>query len=90
MLDSMKYVKLLETKGFSREQAEAQVEMVREVMDNNFATKRDLEKLEFKLESRLDLCVESLKTEMHKLHNKTIMSLAGIMGIFFAIEKFLK
>ncbi len=86
MLDSMKYVKLLETKGFSREQAEAQVEMVREVMDSNFATKKDLEKLE----SKLDLSVESLKTEMHKLHNKTIMSLAGIMGMFFALEKFIR
>jgi hypothetical protein len=95
MLDTLKYVNILEVSGFSREQAEAQVNLVREIMDQEFSTKKDLDKLEAKLASDINNCrnelsekILGLSVEIHKLHNKTIYSIAGILGIFFAFAKF--
>jgi hypothetical protein len=104
MLDTLKYVNILESKGFTREQAEAQVSLVKEIMNEELATKHDLKDLKNELvkeiatvnvsvamvRNELSEKMLGLSVEMHKLHNKTIFSLAGIIGIFFALEKFIK
>jgi hypothetical protein len=93
MFDTLKYVTILEAKGFSRAQAEAQVSLVREVMNEELATKMDVKDLRIEMvQVRNDLSekILGLSVDMQKLHNKTIFSLAGIMGLFFAIEKFIK
>jgi hypothetical protein len=82
MLDTLKYVNILESKGFTREQAEAQVSLVREIMDQEFAMKIDLERTESKLLSKL----ESLELRLI-IKMGTLMSL--MTGIIIGAIKFL-
>jgi hypothetical protein len=82
MLDTLKYVNILESKGFTREQAEAQVSLVREIMDQEFAMKIDLERTESKLLSKL----ESLELRLI-IKMGTLMSL--MTGLIIGAIKFL-
>lgn len=53
MLNTFKYTKQLEDTGFSRAQAEMQLQVIAEIMEDNLATKRDLhlsvERMEHKM-----------------------------------------
>ena len=51
--DSLNYAKKLEAAGFTREQAEVQTPAIREVIEEQLATKRDLKDLETSLEGKL-------------------------------------
>lgn len=51
--DSLSYAKKLEAAGFTREQAEVQTQAIREVIEDQLATKRDLKDLETSLEAKL-------------------------------------
>ena len=51
--DSLGYAKQLEAAGFTREQAEVQTQAIREVIEEQLATKRDLKDLETSLEGKL-------------------------------------
>lgn len=42
MIDTLTYVKKLEAVGFPREQAELQVQIMADIVDNNYATKGDI------------------------------------------------
>ena len=58
MFNSLKYVKRLEEVGLPRHQAEAQVEMLTDIIQTDLATKQDIKDLEHKmiqLESRLTI-----------------------------------
>ena len=45
MFKALKYTKILEDVGLTREQAEAHIEIMTEVMDSNLATKQDVKDL---------------------------------------------
>ena len=72
--DTLKFVEKLEKGGFSKEQAksmaEAQREVVTEIIEGNLATKTDL----FKVESGLKADIASIKSEfraeMAEMNNK--------------------
>jgi len=49
MINALKYAKNLEEAGIPRGQAEAQVQMIMEIMEMNLATKQDILMLEQKL-----------------------------------------
>lgn len=46
MFDTLKYSRSLEAVGISREQAEAHVRMISEIVEGDLATKQDIERLE--------------------------------------------
>lgn len=48
--DTLMHAKKLQEKGFTAEQAEAQVELLKEVIDNNLATKSDIYKINNKID----------------------------------------
>jgi uncharacterized membrane protein YheB (UPF0754 family) len=48
--DTLMYAKKLREAGFSEKQAEIQAEALKEIIDNNLATKHDIEKLSNKIE----------------------------------------
>jgi hypothetical protein len=77
MYNSLKYAKILENAGFSREQAEVQVQMITEIIEANLATKQDIKDLENKI-----------TLSEHRLTIKlgTIVSIA--IGIAAAVAKF--
>ena len=53
MFNAFKFTKQLEKVGFSREQAEIQVQVVTEIIEEDLATKQDLKILETNLENKI-------------------------------------
>lgn len=49
MFNTLKYSKILEAVGISREQAEAHIQIIAEIVEGELATKQDIERLESKL-----------------------------------------
>ncbi len=49
MFNTLKYSKILEATGVSREQAEAHIQIMAEIVEDDLATKQDLKELEYRL-----------------------------------------
>jgi hypothetical protein len=58
--DTLMYAKKLQKAGFTPQQAEVQAEAMKELIDNNLATKQDIRELEERLTYRLTLRLGSL------------------------------
>ena len=52
VFNTLEYAKRLESAGFTRQQAEAQDNIITEVVDEKMATKSDLRELEYRLTIR--------------------------------------
>jgi len=80
MINTLLYTKKLEAVGLTREVAEAHVEILVEVVENNFATKDDLKQ-----------AVKDLRHEIRELESRLVIRLGAVMGamftIFFAVLK---
>ena len=74
------YFKKLEAVGFSRQQAEVQIEMVNEVTINHFATKQDLKDLEYSIDRRFI----KLESDMARLGDRITIRLGGMMIVGFS------
>jgi hypothetical protein len=87
MLDTLKYVNILESKGFTREQAEAQVGLVRDVMYEELATRQDLKDLRTELKSEM----AEIRSDLKNLEFKLIIKMGTLMtimtGIILAVLK---
>lgn len=94
MSDTLMYSKKLEAAGFSRKQAEAQVEMLTDYYNQNVATKTDLLQLEMKLRKEIQSVRDELrdfKQEMRLLESRLTIRLGGIMIVGFgAMAAFIK
>jgi hypothetical protein len=82
------YTRKLEDAGFNREQAEAQIGVIGDLMQNNFATKSDLQLLESNMKSEF----ASVRSEMKQLELR-IINRMGVMislavGSIAALIKF--
>lgn len=67
MFNALKYTQELEKAGFSRDQAEASMRILIDVMNENFATQADIKELELKLESstlQLESSMQRLETKV--------------------------
>ena len=77
MFNTLKYAKMLEEVGFSREQAETSIKILLEVMEEKLATKQDI----------LDI-----RSDIHLLESKLTIKLGTMLGaaiaIVTAIQKF--
>jgi len=49
MFDTLRYSRVLEAVGVSRDQAEAHIKIIAEIVEGDLATKKDIESLENKL-----------------------------------------
>jgi hypothetical protein len=74
MLNAIRYTQELEKAGFSRDQAEASVKPLIDVMDENLATKADLKELEFRFGSKFQ-----------ELEYKLITRLGSLMTVLIGI-----
>lgn len=48
-MNTLKYAKILESAGISRKHAEAHIEIINSVVEDDMATKQDLKELEYRL-----------------------------------------
>ena len=65
--DTLHYAKKLREAGFTEQQAEAQAEALRAVVDENLATKRDLKELEVALRNDLKGAEVALRGDFKEL-----------------------
>lgn len=70
MFDTLKYSRVLESVGISRDQAEAHVRIIAEIVEADLATKQD---------------IRELKDEMVKLEYRLIFKLSAIMATIFTV-----
>lgn len=78
--DTLKYVETLKKAGVSDDQARAQAEALREVLDTEVATKQDLENMELKIYAHL----EKSTADIIKWNTGTLLVATGL---FAAISK---
>lgn len=64
MFDTLRYSKVLEAAGISRDQAEAHIKIIAEIVEGDLATKQD---------------VRELKDEMQKLEYRLVIKLGSIV-----------
>ncbi len=60
MFDTLRYSKTLEAAGISREQAEAHIRIIAEIVEGDLATKQDLKELEYRLIIKLGALVTAV------------------------------
>ncbi len=87
MYNSLKHVKKLEEAGISREQAEAHVQIMTEVMETNLATKEDLKDLATLVQHEIAVVRQEMKELSLSMTIKlgTIVSLS--IGVAVALAK---
>lgn len=88
MFNALKYSQELQKAGFSREQAEASVNLLVDVMDQNFATKADLKDLEHRmdirfsdLKSEMDLRFSKVESKFQELEYKLTIKLGAMLTV---------
>lgn len=64
MFNTLKYSKILEATGVSREQAEAHIQIIAEIVEDDLATKQD---------------IREIKNELNQLENRLIVKLTAIL-----------
>lgn len=81
--DTLMYAKKLQDKGFTADQAEAQVEMVKEIIDNQLATKQDI------LDLKRD--IQDVRRDIKEITDKIVIRLGSLIviavGVLAAIIK---
>ncbi len=70
MINTLKYAKKLEEAGFSRQQAEANIQIIAEIVEDDVATKQD---------------IKEIKDEMQKLEYRLVIKLSTIVGAMITL-----
>lgn len=92
MIDTLSYTKSLEAVDVPRDQAEAYVRVVADIVDNGLATKDDLSRQGVELRQEIRELSKDLRNEMKQLEYRMTIKLGTIVtvafGAFTAIVKF--
>jgi hypothetical protein len=78
MFNALAYSKKLEQAGFSRDQAEATINVFFQFMDYNFATKSDLSDAKSEIKSEMVNLRTELKTEISELRTELKSEIAEL------------
>ena len=84
MFDTHSSFTRLKRAGFTDQQAEAQTDILRDLVDGRLATKRDLQELEARLESKIKELEVGLKSEIKVAQLSTVKWVVGIAFAQFA------
>jgi len=80
----MKHAKKLEEMGIPKEQAEAQIQIIADIMEENLASKRDM----FMLKQDILMVkqdIGQLRIEMGALENRIIIKVGWLMGFMLTL-----
>lgn len=96
MFNALKYIRTLESVGFKREQAEAQVQLVMDTYEENVATKADLAEVRSELKteiaelrSEMKSDIAALKSSMSDMFVKFTTLVIGSITLATALLGFL-
>ncbi len=81
MINTLKYAKRLEESGFSRQQAEANIQIIAEIVEDDVATKADLKQLGNEIGAE----IKDLKNDVMKLEYRIIIKLSTIVGAMITL-----
>ena len=91
MFNTLRYAKMLEEVGFSREQSETSIKILVEIMEDKLASKQDLQDLEITLQHSMSQLESRIQTSMVQLESKLTIRmgtmLAASIAILTAIQK---
>ncbi len=88
MFNTLRYAKMLEEVGFSREQAETSIKILVEIMEDKLASKQDLQELKVELQHSMLQLESKLALVESKLTIKMGTMLAASIAILTALQKF--
>ncbi|MGE3973909.1 MAG: hypothetical protein AB7F59_05210 [Bdellovibrionales bacterium] len=94
MFNAFKYSKQLEEAGFSREQAEIQLQVITEIVEGELATKQDLKILETGLKQELEsfrkdittsfeIKISSVENKIQQVEYRMIIKLGSLLIVGF-------
>jgi len=83
MNNALKYVKILEGSGITREQAEAHVQMISEILEDDLATKQDVHNLKQDIKN-LDIRFESIEHKILQSEYRMTIKLGSIVTVSMA------
>jgi hypothetical protein len=83
MLNAFKYTKKLEEAGFSREQAEIQLQVITEIVEGDLATKQDLKILETNMLNAVEIKATHIENKMQQLEYRLTIKLGTFLIIGF-------
>ena len=83
MFNAFKYTKQLEEAGFSREQAEIQLQVIAEIVEGDLATKQDLKILETNMLNAVETKATNLENKMQQLEYRLTIKLGTFLVIGF-------
>lgn len=75
MFNTLKYSRILEATGVSREQAEAHIQIMAEIVEGELATKQDIKDLQ----KELKISVTDLEHKMEQLEYHLVVKLTAIL-----------
>lgn len=81
MNNALKYVKMLEGTGITREQAEIQIQIISEILEGDLATKQDIKDLNAKFESIEHKILQSEYRMTIKLGSIVTLAIAAMTAI---------
>jgi hypothetical protein len=81
MFNALKYTQELENAGFSRNEAEASLKILIEVMNDNFATKSDLKELELRMDHRFQVQTQTLESKIQTIEYRLTIKLGTLMAL---------
>ncbi len=87
--DTLYYAKKLREAGFTEQQAEAQAEALRAVVDENLATKRDLKELEVALRHEMELLRQEIKQSESRVTIRLGALIVAAVVVLAALMKLL-
>lgn len=87
MSNALKYTKILEEVGFSRQQAEETVNMMFETIEYNLCTKNDLKNLEDRFSQKVDHKFELIGKEIKQLELRMTIKLGSLMVLFLGLSR---
>ena len=62
MFNTLRYSRILESAGVSRDQAEAHIQIIAEIVEDDLTTKQDLRELEYRLIIKLSAILGTIVT----------------------------
>jgi len=83
MLNAFKYTTQLEEAGFSREQAEIQLQVITEIVEGELATKQDLEILRKDISNVVEIKTNNLENKMQQLEYRITIKLGTLLIVGF-------
>jgi hypothetical protein len=79
--DTLGYFEKLKAAGVPEEQAKAQIDVIRQIIDDKLATRRDLKELELTIKQE----IKDVRTELKELEYRLTIRLGGMMAASIAI-----